>query len=199
VIDDLSRSLAATVHAARVAQELSVNALAERSGVSRAMITKVERGEAQPTAVLLGRLSGALGMTLSELVARAENTGDLLRRAADQPVWTDPATGYRRRAVSPVTDGPLELVEVDLPAGASVSYPADAYVFKYQQLWILDGHLRFQEGSVVHHLHTGDCLQLGPPSATTFHNPGTTTCRYLVALVKGRIPNHFANASSSPL
>ncbi|WP_433162547.1 helix-turn-helix domain-containing protein [Kribbella sp. CA-247076] len=186
MLDELSASLAATVRAARVAQELSVNALAERSGVSRAMIGKIERGEAQPTAVLLGRLSGALGMTLSELVARAENTGDLLRRRADQPVWTDPATGYLRRAVSPVTDGPLELVEVELPPGASVSYPADAYVFKYQQLWILDGHLRFHEGSVVHDLHTGDCLQLGPPSPTAFHNPGAVPCRYLVALVKGR-------------
>ncbi|WP_328526056.1 helix-turn-helix domain-containing protein [Kribbella sp. NBC_00359] len=186
MLDELSASLAATVQAARVAQDLSVNALAERSGVSRAMIGKIERGEAQPTAVLLGRLSGALGMTLSELVARAENTGELLRRAGDQPVWTDPATGYRRRAVSPVTDSPLELVEVELPAGASVSYPADAYIFKYQQLWILDGHLRFHEGPLVHDLRTGDCLQLGPPSATTFHNPGTTPCRYLVALVKGR-------------
>jgi len=186
MFDELSASLAATVQAARVAQDLSVNALADRSGVSRAMIGKIERGEAQPTAVLLGRLSGALGMTLSELVARAENTGDLLRRAADQPVWTDPATGYQRRAVSPVTDSPLELVEVELPPGASISYPADAYIFKYQQLWILEGRLRFHEGSIVHDLHTGDCLHLGPPSPTTFHNPATTPCRYLVALVKGR-------------
>lgn len=187
MLDELSASLAATVQAARVAQDLSVNALAERSGVSRAMIGKIERGEAQPTAVLLGRLSGALGMTLSELVARAENTGELLRRRADQPVWRDPATGYQRRAVSPVTDGPLELVEVELPPGASVSYPADAYAIKRQQLlWILEGHLRLHEGPVVHDLHTGDCLQLGPPSPTTFHNPGSTPCRYLAALVKRR-------------
>ena len=186
MIDELSVSLAATVQAARVARDLSVNALAERSGVSRAMIGKIERGEAQPTAVLLGRLSGALGMTLSELIARAENTGDLLRRAGDQPIWTDPVTGYQRRAVSPMTDSPLELVEVELPPGASVSYSADAYIFKYQQLWILEGHLRFHEGPQFHDLHAGDCLQLGPPSATTFHNPETIPCRYLVAIVKGR-------------
>src|SRR3954471_16092554 len=129
-MDDLATSIAETVRTARQAQDLSVNTLAERSGVSRAMIGKIERGEAQPTAVLLGKLSGALGMTLSELVARAENTGELLRRTDDQPVWTDPVTGYRRRAVSPATDGPLELVEVELPPGAAVSYPADAYIFK---------------------------------------------------------------------
>lgn len=184
--DPLSASLAATLQSARVAQDLSVNALADRSGVSRAMIGKIERGEAQPTAVLLGRLSGALGLTLSELVARAEGAGDLLRRAADQPTWTDPATGYRRRAVSPTTEGPLELVEVELPPGASVSYPADAYIFKYQQIWILEGELHFQEGGVLHQLATGDCLQLGAPAPCTFNNPTADPCRYLVALVKGR-------------
>ena len=65
-------ALAAAVAAARAAQGLSASALAERSGVSRAMIAKIERAEAQPTAALLGRLSGALGLTLSELIARAE-------------------------------------------------------------------------------------------------------------------------------
>ncbi|GAB2553050.1 helix-turn-helix domain-containing protein [Kribbella endophytica] len=188
-MDQLSASLAATLQAARHDRDLSVNALAERSGVSRAMIGKIERGEAQPTAVLLGRLSGALGMTLSELVARAEQSdGDegRVRRTADQPVWTDPATGYRRRAVSPGTDSPLELVEVELPPGASVSYPADAYIFKSQQLWVLAGRLRFHEGDLVHDLDAGDCLELGVPSPTTFHNPSTAVCRYLVALVKTR-------------
>jgi transcriptional regulator with XRE-family HTH domain len=123
--DPLSASIAATLHAARRARDLSVSALAERSGVSRAMIGKIERGEAQPTAALLGRLSGALGMTLSELVARAEGGDRRLRRAADQPTWTDPESGYRRRAVSPSSGGQLELVEVELPGGAEVSYGAD--------------------------------------------------------------------------
>jgi transcriptional regulator with XRE-family HTH domain len=182
--DSLSVSLAATLQAARVARELSVNALAERSGVSRAMIGKIERGEAQPTAVLLGRLSGALGMTLSELVARAERDDQRLARAADQPTWTDPATGYQRRAVSPSTGGPLELIEVELPAGAEVSFPADTYVFVHHQIWVLEGRLRFREGEVEHELETGDCLQLGPPVPCTYINPTGKPCRYLVALAR---------------
>ena len=180
----LSASLAATLHAARLARELSSNALAERSGVSRAMIGKIERGEAQPTAALLGRLSAALGMTLSELVARAEGSDRRLVRAADQPTWTDPGRGYRRRAVSPATGGALELVEVELPAGAAVSYPADAYAFIHQQIWMLEGRLRFREGATEHELDAGDCLQLGPPAPCSFINPTRDTCRYLVALAK---------------
>jgi transcriptional regulator with XRE-family HTH domain len=184
MIDSLSVSLAATLQAARVARELSVNALAERSGVSRAMIGKIERGEAQPTAVLLGRLSGALGMTLSELVARAEGNDQRLTRAADQLTWTDPATGYRRRAVSPSTGGPLELIEIELPAGAEVSFPADAYAFVHHQIWVLEGRLRFREGEVEHDLATGDCLQLGSPVPCTYINPARKPCRYLIALAR---------------
>jgi transcriptional regulator with XRE-family HTH domain len=184
MVDRLSASLAATLHAARLARELSASALAERSGVSRAMIGKIERGEAQPTAALLGRLSAALGMTLSELLARAEGDDRRLVRAADQPTWTDPDTGYRRRAVSPATGGPLELVEVELPAGAEVSYPADAYAFIHHQIWILEGHLRFREGDTEHELDAGDCLQLGPPAPCSYINPTRETCHYLVALTK---------------
>jgi transcriptional regulator with XRE-family HTH domain len=181
-MDELTASIAAAVHAARVARGLSANALAERSGVSRAMIAKVERAEAQPTAALLGRLSAALGLTLSELVARAEHEDRRLMRAAEQPTWTDPETGYRRRALSPVSGGPLELVEVELPAGASVSYPADAYAFIHQQIWVLEGRLSIREGDLEHVLDAGDCLEFGAPSARTFGC--VEACRYLVALTR---------------
>ncbi|MDX6686769.1 MAG: hypothetical protein QOF86_2897 [Baekduia sp.] len=182
--DALTRSLATSVKGARLALGLSVSSLAERSGVSRAMITKVERAEAQATAALLGRLSGALGMTLSELVARAEHDDRRLVRAADQPRWIDPQSGYERRAISPVPGGPLELVEIELPGAATVSYPADSYAFVHQQIWVLHGRLVFVEGDVEHDLRAGDCLELGPPVACRFHNPGTRPSRYLVALAR---------------
>lgn len=148
------------------------------------MINKIERGEAQPTAALLNRLSGALGMTLSELIARAEGADRRLVRATDQTVWTDPETGYRRRLVSPTAGAPLELVEVELPPGARIFSPAEAYTFIHQQIWMLRGHLRFREGDIEHDLYAGDCLQLGPPTPCWFINPGTEPCGYLVALTK---------------
>jgi len=178
----LTESLAEVVRTTREARGLSASALAERSGVSRAMIAKVERAEAQPTAALLGKLSAALGLTLSELVARAEQSGRRLVRQSEQPTWTDPETGYRRRALSPTSGGPLELVEVELPAGAEIAYPADSYAFIHQQIWMLDGTLRIREGDTDHALHAGDCLAFGAPSPRTFG--ADAPCRYLVALTR---------------
>ncbi|MEV4753605.1 helix-turn-helix domain-containing protein [Micromonospora sp. NPDC049559] len=188
--DDLTARLAVVVREARTERGLSVNGFADFSGVSRAMISKIERAEVQPTAALLARLSAALGLTLSELIARAETGQPRLARAAEQPIWTDPETGYRRRAVSPPGDGPLELVEVVLPPGARVDVAAGTYAFISQQIWVLDGQLRFHEGDAVHELEAGDCLQLGPPAPCSFVNATGRDCRYLVALAKLGRPTH---------
>lgn len=184
----LEQSLAARVRAERETRGWSLSDLAQHSGVSRAMISKVERAEASPTAALLGRLSGAFGLTLSTLLARAEGDASGVGRlatAARQPVWRDPATGYLRRGISPPGAEP-ELVHVELPPGARVPYPASAYAhLRGQCVWVLAGALVFREGAVEHRLAVGDCLSLGPPADCEFHNPSPDTrSTYLVALAR---------------
>jgi len=186
-MDDLDTRLGARIKLEREGRGWSLTDLAQRSGVSRAMINKVERGEASPTASLLGRLSGAFGLTLSALLARTElSRAGRLVRAGDQLRWTDPATGYIRRQVAPApgSDLPVELVEVELPAGASVSFPAAAYAFVRQVVWVLDGTLSFIEGDAAHTLAAGDCLELGPPSDCTFRNDKKRPCRYAVVILR---------------
>jgi transcriptional regulator with XRE-family HTH domain len=185
--DGTSRPLARRIRLEREARGWSLAELAGRSGVSKAMISKVEREEASPTAALLGRLSGAFGLTLSALLARAEAGAGRLVRAAEQPVWRDPGTGYLRRQVSPAVAGlPLELTEVELPAGAEVTMPASSYAFIRQMIWALEGVLTFHEGEARHELSPGDCLALGPPAECKFRNDGTRPCRYLVAVLRER-------------
>ncbi|WP_144138664.1 helix-turn-helix domain-containing protein [Paraburkholderia sp. BCC1884] len=181
---DLTQAISSRVRTEREARNWSLSELAERSGVSKAMISKIERAEASPTATVLGRLSGAFGLTLSTLLALAEQTGERLVRRADQAVWQDPETGYIRRRISPPTGGVLELLEVELPAGVKVPYPSDAFVFQHQQIWVTQGVLTFREGAQVYRLEAGDCLQLGAPVACEFFNAGQALCRYVVGLVR---------------
>jgi transcriptional regulator with XRE-family HTH domain len=186
-MDNLDSRLGSMIRQERETRGWSLTELASRSGVSRAMINKVERGESSPTAALLGRLSGAFGLTLSTLLARTETgtTGRLVRRDA-QPTWRDPATGYLRRQVAPVAGSrlPLDLVQVELPPGAAVVFPAAAYTFSHQVIWILSGALTLIEGGVQHHLEIGDCLEFGAPSDCTFRNDQGTPCLYAVVLMR---------------
>jgi transcriptional regulator with XRE-family HTH domain len=181
---DLGEALAARIRLERTSRDWSLDELAKRADVSRAMISKIEREECSPTATVIGRLSGAFGISMSALLANAEADGRRLLRFEEQQVWIDPETQYLRRPVSPLTGAPLQLVEVELPPRAKLSFPAKAYSFLHQQIWILSGRLIFVEGPVVHQLRRGDCLQLGHPQECTFENPSATaTCRYLVAVI----------------
>ena len=177
-------AIAERVRLERDSRGWSLAELSVRSGVSKAMISKVERCEASPTATVLGRLSGAFGLPLSVLLALAEREGDQLARHAEQPVWTDPDTGYTRRTLSPANGGQLELLEVVLPAGVKVPYPASAFSFQHQQIYVLEGNLDFIEGVRSHRLSTGDCLQLGAPADCVFINASDRAIRYLVALTR---------------
>ena len=173
--------IASAVRTARDARGLSVAELAQRSGVSRAMIGKIERGETQPTAQLLARLAAACDLTLSRLIEAAEGERQLVRRHDAQTVWVDPATGYTRRALSPMT-GALELAEIELPAAAVVGYASGSYPVAHQQIWMLAGELEVTQPDGVTTLTTGDCLLFGTPGERRYRNPGASPCRYLVAI-----------------
>ncbi|MGX1306111.1 transcriptional regulator with XRE-family HTH domain [Amorphus suaedae] len=183
---DLDACLGASIRAEREARGWSVSELADRSGVSRAMIAKVEKGDSSPTAALLGRLSGAFGLSVSTLLARSEAmSARAVLRAADQPTWRDPETGYLRRQIAPApgSDLPLDLVRIELPAGAEIAYPASAYAFGRRLIWVVEGTLGFVEGDTEHSLGAGDCLELGTPADCVYRNRSEATCVYLVAVL----------------
>lgn len=175
--------------------------LADASGVSRAMIHRIERGESSPTAVVLGKLSAAFQLSVSSLLALAEgSTGDDgsedtasgghgtgVRRKNEAAHWRDPATGYRRRQIT-APHFPAEIAEIELPAGARVPYPAAAFAFVRQVVWVLDGRLTFHEGDTVHELEAGDTVELGDPAPCVFANTSGTACRYAVVLARGERP-----------
>lgn len=181
---DPTQAIAYRIKIERSSREWSLAELAERSGVSKAMISKIERGEASPTATVLGRLSGAFGLALSTLLALAEQTTERVSRKGQQTVWKDPETGYTRRLLSPPSGGVLELLEIELPPHIRVPYPASAFTFQHEQILVMQGSLLFIEGEQEHLLEAGDCLQLGAPTDCAFVNPGAAPCRYVIALVR---------------
>ena len=184
IVDGAVSSIADRVRLEREAHGWTLADLATRSGVSRAMISKIERREASPTATVLVRLAGAFDLTLAGLIARAEADADRLVRAAEQPVWQDPASGYLRRQVFERADHPVELVRVEMPAGARVGLPASSYARIRQVIWVIDGRLVIDEGGVRRELAAGDCLGFGPPADTTIANESDRTCTYLVVLAR---------------
>jgi transcriptional regulator with XRE-family HTH domain len=191
---DVNARIARRVAALRAARRLSLDALAARSGVSRSMISLVERGESSPTAVVLEKLATGLGVAMPSLfdappeAARAPR-GPVARRR-DQPEWRDPASGYIRRNVSPPgVPQPMQIVEVHFPPGRRVAFETGGRDLPvHQQVWVLAGAMDVTVGTERHRLRQGDCLAMQLDRQTMFHNPTRRRARYAVVIAAGAGP-----------
>ncbi len=183
---DINLLIARRVRELRDAQGLSLDALATRSGVSRSNISLIERGESSPTAAVLDKLASALGVALASLFEdkqAAEDAPSPVARVAEQPVWTDPGSGYMRRSLSPAAPSPLQLVDVVFPAGQRVAYdsvPHNADI--HQQVWMIEGAMEISVGEQHWRLEAGDTLAMRLDRHIVYHNPTRKPARYLVAL-----------------
>src|ERR1043166_1928042 len=123
----LSHRIAERVRDLRATQGLSLDTLASKSGVSRSMLSLIERGETSPTAVILEKLAAGLWVTAPSLFdppdMATQAPGGPVARRQDQQEWQDPASGYIRRNISPPgVPQPMQIVEVRFPPGARVAF-----------------------------------------------------------------------------
>ncbi len=191
---DLNQRIADRIRELRAARGLSLEALSGDCGVSRSMISLIERGESSPTAVVLEKLAAGLGVTLASLFdvrgTDVEAVAEPIARRTDQVEWQDPASGYRRRNVSPTTGAePVQIVDVHFPAGARVAFDVGIREIRVsQQVWILEGAMDVTVGEDRHRLREGDCLAMRLDRPILFHNPTRKPARYAVVLFTEHTP-----------
>jgi transcriptional regulator with XRE-family HTH domain len=190
----LNHRIAQRVRDLRTSRGLSLDALATQSGVSRSMISLIERGESSATAVVLEKLATGLNVTLASLFEPPQASGNPVARFAEQPLWKDPHSGYIRRNVSPTgfsgrgaaegnSRSPIQIVEVSFPPKARVAYESSAREpLVHQQVWVLDGAMDVAVGDELHRLKTGDCLAHVLDRPMNFYNPTRKTTRYVVVI-----------------
>lgn len=185
VSQDINLRIAGRVRALRMAQGLTLDALAAKSEVSRSMLSLIERGESSPTAVVLDKIATGLGVSLASLFDDGNALPNPLARRAERVPWRDPASGYVRRNISPPNfPSPIHIVEIILPAGATVAYETGARdVSIHQQIWVQAGCIELSLGDVTYQLTADDCLAMQLDVPTTFHNPTAQPAHYIVVIV----------------
>ncbi|GJE62621.1 helix-turn-helix domain-containing protein [Methylobacterium trifolii] len=172
----------------RRALNLSLEALAARSGVSRSMISKIERAEAVPSTIVLSRLAEALGVTFSRLMAPATDLEVLLIPARRQPVLRDEESGFLRRCLSPVLPGRgIDLVLNTLPPGAGTGEFTAHRRGVSEYIYVLRGRLRAVIGTRTVIAEAGDSLYFEADAGHAFSNVGTEICEYILVIDPSRV------------
>jgi transcriptional regulator with XRE-family HTH domain len=186
-VSDIDQKIGARIRDLRSSKGLTLDGLARRADVSRAMLSRIERGESSPTAQLMNKVCSGLGITLSTLFAETAASPAPLARRETQPVWRDPATRYLRREVSP-SGSSIDVIEVEFPPRRSVAFDNMRLPGVEQQVWVLDGSLEMEVGGETFRLAQGDCLRMQLNQPIVFCNPTRRQVRYAVILDRKQRP-----------
>jgi len=183
-MSDTEKQLADRLTDLRRARGWSLEDLAERTGISRATLSRIERGDTSPTAAVLGRLAGAFGVAMAELFGPSSGPVECLVPAERQSVWTDPETGFIRRTLTPAASGYRgAMIEGRLPANATISYAAPPVPGLEHHLVLLEGALRVSLGEERHELKAGDALRFRLDTPNSYHACGATPARYILTVI----------------
>lgn len=163
---------------------LTLEELAERSGVSRAMISKLERGEKNPTLVVAAKLAEGFGVTLSQLVGMEERREVVVVPREKRMVMRDPETGFERQLLSPSFGGRgVEFVRNVVPEGStSGEFPPHRRGVE-EYVVVEKGNLRATIGGEEYLLKGGDALYFEADVSHRFDNAGDGECSYYLVIV----------------
>lgn len=182
--EEVVERLAGRLRALRRERGLTLEEVAERSGVSRSALSKIERGEINPTLVLMTKVADAFGITVAQLIG-VEGRRAAVRVPRDRRVsFRDPQTGFERQLFPAFEDAPVEFVRHVIPRGQSSGDlpghegPVEKYVLMER------GRLRLTVGDASYDLGEGDLLYFDGSEPHRFENGGRGPCSYY--LIKRR-------------
>ena len=171
---EMTQILGTRVRELRENRRWSLREASDRTGVSKSMLSKIERGATSPTATVLGRLAEGFGISISQLVGGEAPRGNVTLMPADQqPVFRVPTTGFERRSLSPVAHGggSVDFVANILPPlQSSGTFPPHREGVE-ETLVVAVGRLSLYLGDTRYDLDTGDAIYYQAQFPHRFDNP----------------------------
>lgn len=169
---DLSPIVGGNLRRLRTRRGLSLEKLAQLSGVSRAMLGQIELGQSAPTINILWKISRALEVTFSALIATHGSGGAHVLRASAARVLASADRRFTSRALFPYT-GPrrVEFYELHLAPGATeaaVPHPPGTS----ENLVVAQGTVEIDVGEATHALDAGDAIAFEADGPHAYRNPG---------------------------
>ena len=173
--DTVSQTLCLRVAGLRKKQELTLEQLASASGVSRSMLSQIERGQANPTLAVTYRIAEAFGMTIGELIEQPWMSSSIERVHGDNPNNLFRSDGECTiRTLFPLhMEKNVEFYEVRLAAGAKLA-SAPHFEGTKELLTVASGSAEVQSGDSLCSLSAGDSAHYRADLSHNIANCGKT-------------------------
>ena len=178
---DLAPVVGANLRRLRTRRGLSLERLAQISGVSRAMLGQIELGQSAPTINVLWKIARALEVTFSALISARTQSGALVLRASESKILTSKDRSFSSRALFPFDEARrVEFYELRLASGSVED--ADAHPpGTSENLVVTQGTIEIDVAGDTHRLEAGDSILFEADTPHAYRNPGKTeSVMYLV-------------------
>jgi quercetin dioxygenase-like cupin family protein len=147
------------------------------------MISKLERGEKNPTLVVAAKLAGGLGVTLSRLAGMEEHREVIIVPRERRMVMRDPETGFERQLLSPNSVGlGVEFMRNTIPEGSTSGEFPPHRKGVGEQIVVERGTLKATLAGEEYLLREGDALYFEADVPHRFDNPGKQECSYYLVI-----------------
>lgn len=180
---DMNLVIASNLKALRIAKQLSLGDVAERTGVSKSMLGQIERGESSPTISTLWKIATGLQVSFTSLMEQPEPTPQLIRESDMQPLTGDEGRFLLYPVIQSCAERPFEILDLVLaPETFSASQPhADG---TQEFVLVYEGVLEIRLGAVQtnYRVHHGEVLHYHADQCHTYHNPGCTITRAVMVI-----------------
>ncbi|MEZ0314205.1 MAG: helix-turn-helix domain-containing protein [Myxococcota bacterium] len=167
---DLPAVVGANLRRLRTKRGLSLERLAQASGVSRAMLGQIELGQSAPTINVVWKIASALEVPFSALLKARGTSGTNLMRAAQSKVLTSHDGTFSSRALFPF-DEPRRVEFYELRFKPRASENAEAHSpGTIENLVVTSGTLEIEAGGQTHVLSAGDAIVFEADVAHVYRN-----------------------------
>ncbi|MCG2584652.1 helix-turn-helix domain-containing protein [Massilia sp. TS11] len=175
----------ATLQRLRLARGLTLEDLSRIAGVSKSMLSQIEREKANPTIAITWRLANALGVGIGELLTAEVRDVETIRvvDAHETPTLPGAHAGYTLRILGPMDlAGKYEWYELSLTAGGELASQAHD-PGTHEHLTVLHGSLEIEAGNTKKKLKQGATARYNADQNHTIRNTGKSEARALLVVV----------------
>jgi transcriptional regulator with XRE-family HTH domain len=174
---ELAGRVAANLREHRRRRDISLDQLAQRTGVSRAGLSQIETRKTNPSIGVLWKVASGLGIPFAELIGEGRQSVSVLRMN-DTQVLRSADRKFESRPLMPGAGGNrIEVYELRLAARAR--HTSDAHGPSTRELVVvLSGALRMVVGDQSEDLAAGDSMLFDANSPHVYDNPHTSEARY---------------------
>lgn len=174
----------------RKKQGLTLEELAARSGVSKSMLSMIERGEKNPSIQVASQIAEGLEVTISYLLGEQQKKEVYIIRSGQQLVYKDESTGIKRHLLSPSfpAKGIEFILNVIPPMQETGAFPAHKNGVK-EYIYVAQGNLKIELANQgeVYVLEKGDSFYFEADVTHRFINLSNEECHYYLVIDSNHI------------